>query len=109
MSYVQALKQTITYWAPTGDDVFGGTTFTTPVQKFARWEDRMEMIRDKNGQEYMAKTRVFLLEEVSLDGYLYLGKSTVADPRTLGAAYEIRAIHKSPDLRNLRALWSVYL
>jgi hypothetical protein len=74
-----------------------------------RWEDRAEAIRNKNGGEYVTKSRVFAGQDLSLDGYLYLGESDEVDPRTVDGAYEIQQISKIPDLSNLETIYTAYL
>jgi hypothetical protein len=74
-----------------------------------RWEDKVEQFRDKSGQETVSRSKVFLAQDVSMDGYLFLGDSSVADPRDVPGANEIRALSKIPDLRSATALRVAYL
>lgn len=104
-----ALNQTVTYWGPSGSDVYGGTTFTAPSTRLARWEDKSEIIRNKAGAEYVTKSRVFMKNDFDLNGYLFLGSSSEADPRTVIGAYEIQQRAMTPDLKALKNLFTAYL
>jgi len=99
----------ITYWEPKSSDVFGGDTFWTPKTVKGRWEDVAELFRDKTGQEVVSRSLVYLDIDINVNGYLYRGISTVADPRTLPEALEIRQFSSIPDLRYLRKLRVAYL
>lgn len=109
MSYLTALKQTATYWAPTGLDKYGKKTWATPVSVPCRWEDRTEQILDKRGLEYVSRARVFFGQDIDLEWYLFLGTSTDPDPTSVVGAYEIMGRKMTPDLRNLQQLWVAFL
>lgn len=103
------LTQTLTYWPPGGTDRYGKPQSGTPVQKPCRWEDRTEEVQSKTGQEVTSRSRVFLDDDIDLDGYVYLGVSDGADPTTVAGAFEIQAKGRQSDLRGLRQLTVVYL
>lgn len=107
----QALRQDVTYWAWTGYNAYGGAVFAAPVLMKCRWEDKIELFRDKTGKEVASKSKVFFISPVKLDGYLFLGVSNEADPRNLDSTtvFEIRGIYTTPDLRNLMSLTVAYL
>lgn len=109
MSFEQNLHQTITYWAPTGSDTYGQVTFAAPVQLSARWEDNAQLIRNKAGQQYTTKSRVFLAQDFDLNGYLFLGTSSVSSPFGVSGAYEIQQKATVPDLAGLKTLYVAYL
>jgi hypothetical protein len=99
MSYLERnLKQDLVYWAPGTPDGFGGKTFITPVAILGRWEDRTNLFIDSNGNESRSSSRVYLKQDVVLEGYLFLGTSTASDPLTVAGAKEIRDFRKIPDL-----------
>jgi hypothetical protein len=105
-----SLNQTATYWAPSGStDLYGKPTPSAPVQIPCRWEERSSQVISKKGEEIISKARVFMLQDVSLDGYLYLGASAQADPNNQSGVYEIQAMSRTPDLSNLESLVTVYL
>ncbi len=104
------LRQTATYWAPTNmRDAYGKITYAAPVQLRVRWEDRVELFRDKHGNDTHCKSKVYLSEKLHIDGYLLLGTSTAADPQTEALAFEIQMLSVTPDLRNLISLTVAYL
>lgn len=107
---MRGFNQTLTYWAPsTKTDLYGKPASSTPVQFKCRWEDRREQLKDKKGEELISKSRVFLIEDVEEDGYVFLGVSTEADPTTVKDAWEIQCKARQPDLRGLRNLTVLYL
>lgn len=108
-NFERNLRQTATYWAPQSQDLFGKTTYDAPVQIPVRWEDKVELFRDKTGQEVASKSKVFLAQDIDLDGYLMLGTSFAADPLSEENAYEIRQVMRTPDLRNLKTLYVAML
>lgn len=99
----------LTYWEPTGTDVFGGDTFKPARQLKGRMEMSTEQIRDKRGEEAVVKAVVYLNEELDVNGYLYEGVSVATDPRTVEGASEIRQFGSIPSLRNLKKIWVAYL
>lgn len=108
-NFERNLRQTATYWAPLGTDMFGKVTYAKPITLPVRWEDKAELFRDKLGQEVTSKARVFLASDIDLDGYLFLGISAVTDPLSLDKAFEIRQVNRTPDLRNLKTLYVAFL
>ena len=109
MNLLSKMWQDATYWAPGDKDLFGKVSFTTPVQMKCRWENRMESIQSKTGEEYVSKSRVFLAVNVDLDGYLYPGLTSELNPIGLDGAQEIQAVGRVPDLRNTQTLYMAYL
>jgi hypothetical protein len=103
-SYARWMKQDITYWAPSTQDVYGKWVFTAPLALTGRWEDRTELIINKAGQEVGSRSRVYLTQAVEIDGYLYKGTSSATDPTTIRDAYPILVVGNQPDLRNLKQL-----
>lgn len=92
------LNQSITYWPPGTTDVYGKTTFSSPISIKGRWEDKSELFIDFSGQEIRSRSVVHVDRDLQLGGYLFLGDSQAADPTTLQNAYEIRAINKIPSV-----------
>ncbi len=103
-----SLKQTATYWSPGAEDGFGKKTFTRGERR-VRWEDRIEVVTDKKGKEYVSKSRIFSFDSFDLDGYLLLGSSGGADPTVVADAFEIHAVSSIPNLRNMKTLYVAYL
>lgn len=109
MSYTSHLKQVCTVWTVTGSDLYGKSTYASPVTKACRWEEKTEEVVDKHGETYMSKARVFFAESIPLESYVYLGTSAAADPTTVSAAREVRQVATTPDLRALKSLQVAYL
>lgn len=105
----RGLNQVLTYWAPGARDLYGKPSWSVPVQFNCRWEDRTEQVRSKHGEEFTSLSRVFLVETVDMDGYVFLGVSAETDPTVTLGAQEIQAFAKQPDLRGLRTLSVIYL
>lgn len=108
-NFERNLLQTCTYWAQTGLNMSGKGTFATPVQLACRWEDVALLFLDKRGQEATSKSRVFLAQDIDIQGYLMLGTTSTADPTTLPEAWEVRSLKSTPDLRNLKNLYVAML
>lgn len=102
------LRQVATVWTKAGEDVFGNHTFTRS-ERACRWEDRSESILSKTGDETVSKAKVFFAEDIDVNGYLFLGTSTAADPSTVANAYEIRQVARVPDLRNIKTLYIAWV
>lgn len=90
--------QTATYWAISGNDGFGGMTFSSPTTLSVRWQDVSERFIDEAGAEKVSRAKVFLQEDVTLGSYLYLGTSTESSPYDVSGAYEVRSFFKIPSL-----------
>lgn len=106
------LNQTLTYWPPAAagaTNIYGKPASGSPVQYSCRWEDRSEQIQGKGGEQFVSKSRVFLNEQVEIDGYVYLGTSAASDPSLVDGAQEIQQVARQPDLRNIRSLTVLYL
>lgn len=88
----------VTYWGRGAPDGFGGYTYDAPISFNARWEDRTELATDADGNDFISRSRVYVPQAVDVDGYLYLGEITTADPRTVDGAHRIRDSRRIPDL-----------
>ncbi len=109
MNVARNMRQDVTYWAPLGTNSYGARQFSAPISLKARWEDVGELFVNEQGQEVVSKAKVFTAVSVELTGYLYLGASVSADPRTVSGAHEIRSVREMPDLRTLTQMWSSML
>lgn len=109
MSFDRHFHQTLTYWAPGALDLYGKMTYAAPVQKLCRWEEVSLTYQDKKGEERQSKTRIFLVDDLDIDGYVFLGTSAATDPTQLDGAYEIQQKMRLPDLRAVRTMTTVIL
>lgn len=103
MSYlIRNLVQDITLWTQGTPSSSGDMGFNTPVKVKGRWEARTsldERFFNSKGKEIVPKAKVYLVSDVALGDYLFQGISTVADPKTLKAAYRVEDFKKTPNLR----------
>lgn len=109
MNYTRNMKQTATYWAPGALDGYGNVSFAAPAEVKVRWQDKSELFRGDDAQEYTSSAVVYPAQELEKKGYLYLGVSVEADPTDVDGAREIRQKGSSPALKNDRTLHKVWL
>ena len=96
-------KQTIVYWGNPQPDGFGGFSFDDPVEISGRWEDKIILFINANGEEVRSEAIVYIDRDVDLGGYLYLGSLNDLDsdptPSDTLNAKEIRAFYKIPNIK----------
>lgn len=109
MSFENNLKQTLTYWAPGATNQYGKMTYGSPVQKACRWEEISLTFQDKRGEERQSKTRIFLADDVDVDGYVKLGTDAGSDPTVIDGAHEIQQKSRIPDLRSIKQITTLVL
>jgi len=98
--YARYLKQTITYWAfASGTNAWNDEAFVTPVTLSGRWETTTDRFMDLEGNEVVSNSIVYLNQDVTERGFLYLGESVAADPKEVQGAYPIRKFQKVPTFR----------
>ena len=99
------LRQKMVYWGNPQPDGYGGYTYDDPVEIKGRWEEREELFIDSAGVQQVSRARVFIDQDVVVDGYLLLAElSTVSSgeegsPGTVDGAFRIRGYRKTPNLR----------
>lgn len=103
------MNQTATYWAPGPADRYGNKSFRPPVTVLVRWQDVAELFISPEGREETSSAVVYPREPLALQGYLVLGTSAAADPKTVAGAKEIRQRAASPNLVQTEVLNKVYL
>jgi hypothetical protein len=92
------LAQTLTYWELTGVDGYNQPQFAAPVSRTCRWEERTTRIQNTEGQEVLARARIFLAEDMKLGDYIALGVVAGADPRVIPQARAVIEFRKTPSL-----------
>ena len=95
MSYSGLLQTTLTYWAPTSVDGFGGIGYAVPTTLTGRWQDEVDTFEDSDGQEFISSAIIYTTTELTENGWLYEGTSVATNPQTVTGAYRIRRLHKS--------------
>lgn len=94
--------QTAVYWGSPTPDGYGGLTYADPVEIFCRWDGSTKLITDAKGVEVVAIASIMVLQEVDVDGLLYLGSlddldsTQEDDPSTITTAYKIKKLDKTP-------------
>ena len=83
------LTQTITYWAPQGRDGFGKYTFSAPQTMNARHEEKLETIKQSDGEIEQSTIVIWTKNKLERGGYVYIGTTTATDPTTVSGAKEI--------------------
>jgi len=95
--------QTAVYWGTPTPDGYGGFTFADPIEVKCRWDDKTQMVVDFKGKEVVSKAQLIVLDDLDLQGLLYLGSlddldsTEETDPSTVEGAYEIIRIEKNPE------------
>lgn len=93
MNWVTSLLgETATYWPLGSLDRYGNYTYGGPVQLKCKWEDEAERFTDKEGNERVSKSIVFVDREVAVGGFLAKGVVHGADPRSVSAAETIQGV-----------------
>ena len=96
-------KQKAIYWAKTGDDGFGGTTFAAPADVDCRWSDVSEKYVDDTGVERVSVSSVIVDQTMITGGYLKLDELDSATPDSpigVVGASPIRKFMIVPDIKN---------
>lgn len=106
--------QTAVYWEPSGNNEFGETTFSAPIELLVRWQDTQEKFVTQQGDETISSAIVYPARALTPRGYLYLGALSnlttqqKADPR-LSTAKEIRSVGASPSITNRFTVYKIWL
>jgi hypothetical protein len=106
MSLISKMRrQTAVYWARTGTNDRGRAVFDNPVELRVRWDGVVEEFVSPDGRTGLSHAKVYVGEDVTLGGILWLG--TLADltdaqeaaPLTITGAYEIRRFDTIPNMK----------
>lgn len=106
-AYSENMPETLTYWAPGGNDGYGGVSYGNPTPVAGRWQDKRILFRDAQGREVVSEAVVYVDRELELAGRLLRGES--ADLNPPAAAKEIRDVGRSPSLDGEEELHKVIL
>jgi len=94
--------QTAVYWECEGTDAYGNVNYSDPVELSVRWDEQTELIRDNWGKEVASKAQVQVLQDLKVDGWLYLGSlselssSEQDDPVSIANTYKVIRFDKNP-------------
>lgn len=106
-NYKRNMRQVATYWPPAGNDGSGLVSFGSPETIACRWQNKNDRVTSPSGEEFVSKAVVYTEKQLDLGGYLFLGESLAADPKSVG--HIIRQRGDSPNLRNTQTLHKVWL
>jgi hypothetical protein len=94
--------QTAVLWSFQGSDGYGGMSFSTPVEIKCRWEEKANLLEDKNGKQFTSKAEI-LIPQIYLfkeQDFLYLGSledvANAANPLTVEKAFEVKVKESIP-------------
>lgn len=108
-AFTDMMNQIATYWAPSGNDSFGGVTYAAPIIIMCRWQSKETLVRSQEGQEVTSDTTVYVDRPLLVKGYIALDDQTEqSDPRTTNAR-QIISPDASPSLAADEQLYSVML
>jgi len=105
---IRNCPQTCVYWGTPVEDGYGGKTFADPVEIMCRWEDKAQLIRLDDGNEISSRAVVYVLQDVDMEGVMYLGTlddlydlaessaGALDNPKEFDGAYVIKKFEKSP-------------
>lgn len=99
------MKQTCVYWSTDSDraDKFGNPISAAPIEIPCRWEDGIDNPVYADESRILADTRVFVGQDVDVDGFLLLGTladvQDMNDPKQNPKAFRIKKFDKTPNLR----------
>jgi hypothetical protein len=99
-------KQDAVYWGNPKNDGYSGFIYDAAVEIKCRWEDKVQLIVDKEGNTQSSRALVYCLQELDEEGWLYLGKLTdltaaeIANPKLVRDASTIKKFEKSPALNS---------
>ncbi len=91
------LRESVTYWAPSGVNNFGDPSFATPTTVKSKWEDRTELFIDGEGREQRSRSVIYVDTDLVTGGYLLRGISDTADPLSVTGAFMIKDYRKISD------------
>jgi|AntRauTorcE11897_2_1112592.scaffolds.fasta_scaffold01346_13 hypothetical protein len=96
--------QTIVYWEFDGVDGFHTPQFLDAVELKVRWDEKAEVITDRDGKEYVSNAQLLTPQDLVEQSYVYLG--TLADlpaspnPLETEGAFEIVNMERYPTFRS---------
>lgn len=106
------LKSVATYWAPgsTSDD-YGESGWADPILVNCRWVIQNEEVVDKNGEQIVSHSHVYVDRDLIIGGMIVLGDFTApAEPNPNSTeAQEVQAFNVTPDLRSMNQLRKAFL
>lgn len=100
----RACKQDAVYWGNPQNDGYSSLKYDAAVEIKCRWEDKVQLIVDKEGATQSSRALVYCLQELDEEGWLYQGlladltAAEIANPKLIQKASIIKKFEKSPVL-----------
>lgn len=97
-------KQDAVYWGNPQNDGYSDFTYDAAIEIKCRWEDKMQLITNPEGNQQSSRSIVYCLQELDEEGWLYLGlladltAAQIANPKLIREASIIKKFEKSPVL-----------
>ena len=115
-SFSDKLTQTIVYWSLNKPSGTGGYIYNSPVELAGRWEDRNQKFVDVTGEENVARSVIYLDQDVEINGWLYLGSLSdlssgeEADPGEIaGTSGIIQQVNRIPSVDGSEIIYEIML
>lgn len=114
----ELLTKMAVYWPPSDFDEDGERSIGTAVERQCHWEDKHEEAIDAEGKTFITSGQVFLKEEVTTGGWLWLSTAKVSDasgtalaakPSTPPNKQIIRAVQYMPDIDDGEVLYKALI
>jgi len=70
----QVCKQIAVYWGNPVADGYGGYSYDDPEEIYCRWSDEKQLFEADDGTQQVSKAILYLVEDVDMNGLLYLGE-----------------------------------
>ena len=107
-------NQTGVYWAFSSAGGYGGHTYVAADEISLRWQDKQQLFIDQNGEQKLSSAIVWLNQDVTIGGYLYLGAESTLDsshdnPEIISGAKRIEAFSKIPNVAGTEYTRKVWL
>lgn len=123
ISFIKRISvQTIVYWGTPVADAFGGYTYDDPIEIKGRWEDKLKIINNTKGEEFITNSQILTNEDLTIGGMVYLGTldelnqldidlesgETYLLPRQVIDAYKIVTRDRIPLVRSTTKFVKIY-
>lgn len=120
MKLSRLLNQTATYWGSPEPDGYGGLRFAAPVVIAVRWEDRIDLFLDADGNERRSQGRVYSTYPLENNAFIMLGDQTSTTSTTSTGtsnatftpshrAWQIKRVDQTPSLDGDQTLYKAFL
>jgi len=96
-------KDYLIYWAYTGTDINGRSTYAAPVQMTCRWDYANKQVFTEDGSPVFSKIELITQRQLAVKGLVREGRLVDGEhsvnPRSLSGVHEILWVSKTPLLK----------